>query len=70
MKGIILNDYMKNIWIEIGTLYSNWSKCTFSFIKDMRCGFCGFTKLHLQGTHVSIVPNTFRIAIGATPYNC
>jgi hypothetical protein len=35
-------------WIEVGTLHSNWSKCTFSFIKDIRyCGFCGFTKLHL-----------------------
>ncbi len=58
-------------WIEIGTLHSNWNKYTFSFIKDMRCcGFCGFTKLHLQGTHFSVVSNTFGIVVGATPYGC
>jgi hypothetical protein len=56
-------------WIEIGTLHSNWNKCTSSFIKDMKCrGFYGFTKLHLQGTHFSVVPNTFGIVAGATPY--
>jgi len=32
------------------------------------CGFCGFTKLHLQGTHFSVVLNTFGIVVGATPY--
>jgi len=58
-------------WIEIGALYSNWSKCTCSFIKDMRCcGFCGFTKLHLQKTHFNVVPNTFGIVVGATLYGC
>jgi len=57
-------------WIEIGALHSNWSKCTFSFVKDMRCcGFCGFTKLHFQGTHFN-VPNTFGIVVGATLYGC
>jgi len=55
-------------WIEIGALHSNWNKCTFSFIKDMRC--CGFTKLHLQGTHFSVVSNTFGIVLGATLYGC
>jgi len=30
------------------------------------CGFCGFTKLHLQGTHFSALPNTFGIVVGAT----
>jgi len=34
------------------------------------CGFCGFTKLHLQGTHFSVVPNTFGIVVSATPYGC
>jgi hypothetical protein len=34
------------------------------------CGFCGFTKLHLQKTHFSVVPNTFGIVVGATPYGC
>ncbi len=34
------------------------------------CGFCGFTRLYLQGTHFSVVPNTFWIVIGATPYGC
>jgi hypothetical protein len=34
------------------------------------CGFCGFTKLHLQGTRSSVVSNTFGIVIGATPYGC
>jgi hypothetical protein len=58
-------------WIEIGALDSNWSKCTSSFIKDMKCcRFCGFTKLHLQGTHFSVVPNTFGIVVGATLYGC
>jgi hypothetical protein len=58
-------------WIEIGALHSNWSKCTSSFIKDMTCcGFCGLTKLHLQGTHFSVVPNTFGTVAGATPYGC
>jgi len=58
-------------WIEIKALHSNWSKCTSSFIKDMRCcGFCGFTKLHLQGTCFDVVPNTFGIVVGATPYGC
>ncbi len=58
-------------WIEIGTLHSNWNKCTSSFIKDIRCcGFCGFTKLHLQGTHFSAIPNTFGIVVGATLYDC
>ncbi len=58
-------------WIEIGALHSNWNKCTSSFIKDMRCcGFYGFTKLHLQGTHFSVVPNTFGIVAGATQYGC
>ncbi len=28
------------------------------------------TKLHLQGTHFSVVPNTFGIVVGATPYGC
>ncbi len=55
-------------WIEIGTLHSNWSKCTSSFIKDMWC--CGFPKLHLQGTHFNVVPNTFAIVVGATSYGC
>jgi hypothetical protein len=33
------------------------------------CGICGgFTKLHFQGTHFSVVPNTFGIVAGATPY--
>jgi hypothetical protein len=37
----------------------------------MRCyGFCGFTKLHLQGTPFCVVPNTFGIVVGATPYGC
>jgi len=58
-------------WIEIGALHSNWSKCTSSFIKNMRCcGFCGFAKLHLQGTHFNVVPNTFGIVAGATLYGC
>jgi hypothetical protein len=58
-------------WIEIGTLHSNLNKCTSSFIKDMRCcEFCGFTKLHLQGTHFSVAPNTFGIVASATPYGC
>jgi len=58
-------------WIKIRALHSNWSKCTSSFIKDMRCcRFCGFTKLHLQGTHFSVVPNTFGIVVGATLYGC
>jgi hypothetical protein len=58
-------------WIEIGALHSNWSKCTSSFIKHMRCcGFCGFTKLHLQITHFSVVANTFGIVVGATPHGC
>ncbi len=58
-------------WIEIGALYSNWNKCTSSFIKDMRrCGFCGFTKLHLQATNFSVVPNRFGIVVGATLYGC
>ncbi len=48
----------------------NWNKCTSSLIEDMRCcGFWGFTKLHLQGTHFSVVPNTFGI-VGATTYGC
>jgi hypothetical protein len=34
------------------------------------CGFCGFTKLHVQKTHFSVVPNTFGIVVGATPYGC
>ncbi len=34
------------------------------------CGFCEFTKLRLQGTHFTIVPNTFGIVVGATPYGC
>jgi hypothetical protein len=34
------------------------------------CGFCGFTKLHLQGTHFCVVLNTFRIFVGVTPYGC
>jgi len=34
----------------------------------MRC--CGFTKLHLQGTHFSVISNTFGIVVGATPYGC
>ncbi len=34
----------------------------------MRC--CGFTKLHLQGAHFNVVPNTFGIVVGATPYGC
>jgi hypothetical protein len=34
------------------------------------CGFCGFTKLHLQGAHFNAVPNTFGIVVGATPYGC
>ncbi len=34
------------------------------------CRFCGFTKLHLQRTHFSVVPNTFRIIVGATLYGC
>ncbi len=55
-------------WIEIGALHSNWNKCTSSFIKDMRC--CGFTKLQLQRTHFSVVPNTFGIVASVTPYGC
>jgi hypothetical protein len=56
-------------WIEIGALHSYWSKCTSSFIKDMRCcGFCEFTKLHLRRINFSVVPNTFGIIVGATPY--
>jgi hypothetical protein len=31
---------------------------------------CGFTKLHLQGTNFSVVPNTFGIVAGVTPYGC
>jgi hypothetical protein len=31
---------------------------------------CGFTKLHLQGTHFNVVPNIFGIVVGATPYGC
>jgi hypothetical protein len=58
-------------WIEIGALQSNWNKCTPSFIKDMKCcGLCGFTKLHLQGTHFCVVLNTFGIVVSATPYSC
>jgi hypothetical protein len=34
----------------------------------MRC--CGFTKLHLQGTYFSVIPNTFGIVVGATSYGC
>jgi hypothetical protein len=34
------------------------------------CGFCGFTKLHLQGTHFNVVLNTFGIVVGATLYGC
>jgi hypothetical protein len=34
------------------------------------CGFCGFIKLHLQGTHFSVVLNTFGIVVGATLYGC
>ncbi len=35
----------------------------------MKCyGFCGFTKLLLQGAHFSVVLSTLRIVIGATPY--
>jgi hypothetical protein len=34
------------------------------------CGFCGFTKLHLQGTHFSVVANTFGIVARATLYGC
>jgi len=34
------------------------------------CGFCEFTKLHLQGTHFSAIPNTFGIIVGATSYGC
>ncbi len=34
------------------------------------CGFYGFTKLHLQGTHFSVVLNTFGIIVGATLYGC
>ncbi len=34
------------------------------------CGFCEFTKLHLQITHFSVVLNTFGIVVGATPYGC
>ncbi len=34
------------------------------------CGFCGFTKLHLQITHFNVVPNTFGIIVNATPYGC
>ncbi len=50
-------------WIEIGALHSNWNKCTSSFIKDTRC--CGFTRLHLQRTHFSVILNTFGIVVGA-----
>jgi hypothetical protein len=31
---------------------------------------CEFAKLHLQGTHFNVVPNTFGIVIGVTPYGC
>ncbi len=52
--------------VEIGTLHSNWSKCTSSFIKNMICcGFCGFTKLCFQWTHFGVVPNIFGIVVGA-----
>jgi hypothetical protein len=34
------------------------------------CEFCGFTKLHLQGTHFSVVLNTFGIVAGVTSYGC
>jgi hypothetical protein len=55
----------------MGALHSNWSKCTSSFIKDMRCcGFCGFTKLHLQGTYFCAIMNIFGIVVGATLYGC
>jgi hypothetical protein len=33
----------------------------------MKCyGFCGFTKLHLQGSHFIVFSNTFGIVVGAT----
>ncbi len=32
--------------------------------------FVEFKKLHLQGTHFNVVPNTFGIVVGATPYGC
>jgi hypothetical protein len=31
---------------------------------------CEFAKLHLQGTHFNVVPNTFGIVAGVTPYGC
>ncbi len=34
------------------------------------CGFCGFTKLHFQGTHFNVVSNTFGIVANATLYGC
>jgi hypothetical protein len=34
------------------------------------CGFCGFTKLHFQGTHFCAILNTFGIVVGATLYGC
>jgi hypothetical protein len=59
------------LWIEVGTLHSNWNKCTSSFINNMRCcGFCGFAKLHLQGTHFNVFSNTFGIVANATLYGC
>ncbi len=32
------------------------------------CGFCHITKLHLQGTHFSVVSNTFEMVVCATAY--
>jgi hypothetical protein len=34
------------------------------------CGFCGFTKLHLQGTHFNVVSYKFGIVVVATLYGC
>jgi hypothetical protein len=34
------------------------------------CGFCGFMKLHLQGTHFCVVPYKFGIIVATTLYGC
>jgi hypothetical protein len=36
----------------------------------MRCGFGKFTKLHLQGTYISVLANTFGIVASVTLYDC